>query len=142
MHHLLKNNSTTSVPQQGLLEVGRIPWSSWMNLGTVRGVSVMTPPWQAVHSRRGFPGPVAPVRQAEFGREATLRHQQRPPPFHSTSRLPKSTFGHGFICGHRGIPFAAPSETLSTHPLKAGTLLFLQLSSQQGSDNAQRENWS
>lgn len=121
-----------------------IPRSSWMNLGNVRGVSDTTLTWQAVlwqrehlHGRRrSFPGPLTPKRQAGFGREDTLGHQQWPLPFASTDHLPKRVSSCGFICGHGGIPLAAPLEMLSTCPPEAGTLLFVQLSSQQGGAKA------
>lgn len=150
MHHFSNNNPIPAVPHRELLEAGQIPWSSWMNLNNMWGVSDTTLPWWAVqqqmehlHSRRrGFPGPLTPMRWAEFGREATLSHDQQPPPFPSTNHLPKRIVFCSFICRHGGKPLAAPLERLSTHPSEAGTLLFVQLSSQQGGAKAQRGNWS
>lgn len=141
MHCFSNSNPSTAVSCWGLLEVGRIPWRSWMNLENTRGVSDMTLPWWVVPQqrehlpsrRRGFPGPPTPMRWEEFGREATLGHQQQPPPCPCTDRLPKGVFSCVFICGHRGIPLEGPLERVSTRCPEAGTLLSVQLWDQQGS---------
>lgn len=55
MHHFSNNNPIPAVPHEELLEAGWIPWSSWMNLNNMRGVSDTTLPCRAVRRQMEHP---------------------------------------------------------------------------------------